>query len=478
MTTNETVMAIEYVTDAELVSRTLAGDREAFGKIVSRYQILICSLAYSRIGHLGQSEDVAQETFITAWKQLRSLREPEKLRRWLCGIVRNRTKKHLEQQGRQCLAESEPLDAVAELPALEALPSEQAMTREEEAILWRTLQRLPELYREPLILFYRDHQSIEHVAAELELSEDAVKQRLSRGRKMLQEGIESFVEKALRRTAPAPAFSGAVLAGLPLGGGSTVAAGMGAAGKSTLTAKGLLAAFVLPFIGVLTGFSAAWLMFPGQKSPVTKLRLVLTWGAVICISVGGQCAVCLAGQYFDWSGKVYFEVMTGFWWLFAMGMATWIVPIYRHAQAGARAAERAPAPAVSTPRYAAIVAGTHLMMFWGVILNAWHAQDRLGAAIIMGLMVTLAVWNFFKFRDKALGPAYILQIASATVVMLTILNLRLDLWLAHSQGITLEQLHGWIPMWLVPVLTLALFGWTMFLLWMTKPEAADPSPAL
>ena len=49
----------KYKTDAELVSRTLAGDRDAFNQIVSRYQILICSLAYSRIGHLGQSEDVA-----------------------------------------------------------------------------------------------------------------------------------------------------------------------------------------------------------------------------------------------------------------------------------------------------------------------------------------------------------------------------------------------------------------------------------
>ncbi len=59
--------ATEY-TDAELVSSTLAGNRDAFNRIVSRYQILICSLAYSRIGNLGLSEDVAQETFITAWK--------------------------------------------------------------------------------------------------------------------------------------------------------------------------------------------------------------------------------------------------------------------------------------------------------------------------------------------------------------------------------------------------------------------------
>src|SRR6266699_392818 len=61
-------MVAEEQSDTELVSRSLAGDRDAFSRIVSRYQTLICSLAYSRIGNLGQSEDIAQETFITAWK--------------------------------------------------------------------------------------------------------------------------------------------------------------------------------------------------------------------------------------------------------------------------------------------------------------------------------------------------------------------------------------------------------------------------
>ena len=75
--------------DAELVSASLAGNREAFGYIVSRYQSLVCSLAYSATGSLSQSEDLAQETFFAAWKHLGDLREPAKLRAWLCGIARN-----------------------------------------------------------------------------------------------------------------------------------------------------------------------------------------------------------------------------------------------------------------------------------------------------------------------------------------------------------------------------------------------------
>src|SRR6516164_2469807 len=60
------MMTAEEYSDQELVARSLGGDREAFSCIVSRYQTLICSLAYSRVGNLGQSEDIAQETFITA----------------------------------------------------------------------------------------------------------------------------------------------------------------------------------------------------------------------------------------------------------------------------------------------------------------------------------------------------------------------------------------------------------------------------
>ena len=71
-------------TDSELVTQTLTGNHDAFSWIVARYQSLLCSLAYSATGSLSQSEDLAQETFVIAWKQLADLREPEKLRSWLC----------------------------------------------------------------------------------------------------------------------------------------------------------------------------------------------------------------------------------------------------------------------------------------------------------------------------------------------------------------------------------------------------------
>src|SRR5204863_5431348 len=234
MKMTQAVKTTEF-SDSKLVTESLAGDRDAFGWIVARYQSLLCSLAYSATGSLSQSEDLAQETLVTAWKQLADLREPEKLRSWLCRISRNLTYDAMRRQGREPIHKAEPLEKIQESPAPEPLPSDYTISREEEAILWRSIERIPENYRQPLVLFYREHQSVENVAAALDLSEDAVKQRLSRGRKLLHEQVLAFVERTLERTGPGKAFTIGVLAALPAFTISAKAAAVGAAAAKTGT---------------------------------------------------------------------------------------------------------------------------------------------------------------------------------------------------------------------------------------------------
>jgi len=184
-------------TDAELVGACLSGDRRAFGTIVERYQRLLCSLAFAATGRLNESEDMAQEAFVTAWKQLGKLREPEKLRSWLCGILRHTASHARRRDGREPVRRADSLEHAAEFAADEQPAVDHAMNEEEQKILWHALEQVPELYREPLVLYYREHRSVEHVARELDLTESAVKQRLSRGRKLLQARVLSFVEGAL-----------------------------------------------------------------------------------------------------------------------------------------------------------------------------------------------------------------------------------------------------------------------------------------
>ncbi len=256
-------MTGEVITDTQLVTLCLDGDRDAFGQIVSRYQSLICSLAYSATGSLGQSQDRAQETFITAWKHLRLLRERQKLRAWLCGIARCLIGKALRRERREPIHAAEPLEAAQESADVEPLPSDRLISKEEEAILWRSIGRIPEIFREPLVLFYREHQSVEKVAAALNLGEDAVKQRLSRGRKLLHEEVLGFIEGALERSSPGKAFTIGVLAALPVFASSATAAGIGvtAAKAGASTKAGALLASTAGLAGPLAAFLSTFLSY-------------------------------------------------------------------------------------------------------------------------------------------------------------------------------------------------------------------------
>ena len=283
--------------DAQLVEWSLTGDRGAFERIVERYQSLVCSITYGATGSLSLSEDLAQETFVTAWKQLSELREPSKLRAWLCGITRFLIGKELRRQGREPVHAAVPLDAVQEPTAPEPSPSARAISREEEAILWRALEQVPATYREPLILFYREHQSVARVAEELELSEDAVKQRLSRGRTMLTEQVAAFVEGALQQTTPGRAFTLGVLAALPLWTTSAKAAAVGAAAAKgsgaakAAAAMGLTGAIFGPIVGVLGAVMGSKAGIENTDSPrerqfmVKGTRIIWTIAGLFCLVV-------------------------------------------------------------------------------------------------------------------------------------------------------------------------------------------------
>ncbi len=248
----------EIRSDASLVEASLAGDREAFGHIVARYQSPVCALAYSACGNVPRSEDLAQEIFITAWRRLETLQEPAKFRAWLYGIARNLINNAFRQQTRNPVAGADLLEEGTEPAPSGDGPDEQAISKEEEAILWHVLSGLPQVYREPMVLFYRQNESVPQVAEVLAISEDAVRQRLSRGRTLLNERVARVIRSGLRRSGPGDAFAVAVIAALPLLAAATTAKGaiMGVAATKSTTgqATGLLG--FLKGIGFFAGLIA------------------------------------------------------------------------------------------------------------------------------------------------------------------------------------------------------------------------------
>jgi RNA polymerase sigma factor (sigma-70 family) len=265
---NEDVLTeLETTPDEDLVLASLGGDREAFGQIVERYQRLLCSLAYSAVGNFSESEDIAQEAFVTAWQKMADLKDPAKLRPWLCGIVRFKASRSRRQDAREPVAGADDMEGLNEISDDEPSIPDSTIKEEEQSILWHALEQVPSKYREPLVLYYREHQSIEHVAVELDLKEDAVKQRLSRGRKMLKEQAMAFVEGALIRSTPGKMFTIGVLASLPALSPPAKAAGIGAAAAAVGKSAGGIAK--------TTMFAAMLASVSGLISSVMALRMNL-----------------------------------------------------------------------------------------------------------------------------------------------------------------------------------------------------------
>ena len=211
-----------------------------FAELVRRYQSLICAVAYSATGDRAVSEEVAQEAFLVAWRKLPELDEPPVMPGWLCGIARN-----LARNARRKLGRERPdLERAETLADSRPTPLDSASEREAAALVWRALEELPDEVREPLVLFYRSEQSVREVADNLGLSEEAARQRLSRGRKALRAGVAEIVERALAASKPGAAFTAAVVAAL--GGDAAAAAPAAPAASVGATASAGPAALLVP----------------------------------------------------------------------------------------------------------------------------------------------------------------------------------------------------------------------------------------
>lgn len=266
--------------DENLVMLSLGGDRDAFCEIVVRYQNLLCSLAYSSVGNLKWSEDIAQETFVEAWKKLDTLREPAKLKSWLCGILRFKASHYRrKEQNQPAKSETEVEDHHLPESHVEHMEG-RVIEQEQQELLWKVLNSMEAHYREPLVLFYRQQQSVETVANELDLTVDTAKQRLSRGRKILKQAMAEFVEdtlsRSLSKSKPGAGFTAAVLLAINTISPPAKAAAVGA----TAVKGGSLFKFttLLTLVASLSGLVSS---FFGTKAALAQSRTEREKRAVI-----------------------------------------------------------------------------------------------------------------------------------------------------------------------------------------------------
>ena len=164
------------------------GDEQAFATLVHAHQQTVVGIAYAITQSHSAVDDLVQDTFLVAWRNLGSLKQPEQFSAWLCTIARNLSKNWIRSEVyRRALKK-----AYAENLSTTSIPSgyRELMQSERYARLRKMLESVSAPSREVMVLFYLEEFSIKEIAGILEISTSSAKKRLQRGRKQFRDSFE------------------------------------------------------------------------------------------------------------------------------------------------------------------------------------------------------------------------------------------------------------------------------------------------
>jgi RNA polymerase sigma-70 factor, ECF subfamily len=187
--------------DADLMLRAKQGDRGAFEELVTRHQQAIINFIYRSVPDLTEAEDLAQNTFVQAWKARQRYQVSAKFTTWLFTIARNLTLNEIRRRARH---EHDSIDALA--GADESQPARQFEDRgaksaaddllrgEIEQRVAEAIAELPENQRSAILLCQDEDVSYEEIAKILGCSLSATKSVIFRARETLKQRLKPYLQ--------------------------------------------------------------------------------------------------------------------------------------------------------------------------------------------------------------------------------------------------------------------------------------------
>ncbi len=166
-----------------LVLRARAGSRDAFEELMKAHVGLVTAATAAHINDRSEIEDLVQEAFMAAWRELQRLKKPESFAPWVSTIARNLARTAAAERARR---------ARVPRPA----PKDSGHDDECRALYRRVIaeiERLPEGYREVFLLRYVGERECSSIADELGVALGTVTSRLSRGHQLLREKLAEVV---------------------------------------------------------------------------------------------------------------------------------------------------------------------------------------------------------------------------------------------------------------------------------------------
>lgn len=179
-------------TDAQMVTRVLAGDRDAYRIIVRRYQNRLHAMVLGMVRNQEDARDITQNAFIKAYESLSSFRIESSFYTWLYRIAMNLAIDHCRRgQRRKTSSFDEKIGSNEEDGPIDPLPApdnpQKALQRKElQERIFAALEQLPEEHREVVLLREVEGFSYKEIADMLDLPEGTVMSRLFYARKKLQ----------------------------------------------------------------------------------------------------------------------------------------------------------------------------------------------------------------------------------------------------------------------------------------------------
>ncbi|MDR6227602.1 sigma-70 family RNA polymerase sigma factor [Desmospora profundinema] len=190
---------IEKRSEASLIRLAQAGNQAAFIELIQPYHRSIYSLAYRKLRHPQEAEDITQETILRVYSHLNRFRNGHRFSSWIYRIARNLCIDRLRKKQADIHLDSSwgigsERDWYQRLPVGGPSPEECLLAEEEKNELRRALKRLPANYRSVMHLRYMKQLPLADIGKILRLPVNTVKTRVHRGREALRNQLASSMQ--------------------------------------------------------------------------------------------------------------------------------------------------------------------------------------------------------------------------------------------------------------------------------------------
>ena len=199
---------MEKENDVQLIHRILSGNDEAFNVLVRRHQKGIHALAWRKVGDFHIAEEITQDTFLSVYKNLAQLKNPNQFGGWIYVIANRFCLKWLQKNklSMQSL-EDTPAEEIEEVSYTHYASDQRQteVTEDRHELVKKLLSKLPESERTVVTLYYLGEMTAKEIGKFLGVSVNTIKSRLRRGRKRLQEQQEELFVSETLGSIPFPA---------------------------------------------------------------------------------------------------------------------------------------------------------------------------------------------------------------------------------------------------------------------------------